>query len=132
VDALDSPPMERRDRRTSLVFFGAAALAWVIVGVIVQALDPRASPANGFIGAGAMGVAMGLTTAPLFWLAIFSRHHRIAYRGDWQRAVRRGAWVAILVALFVVMRIQGIFQPAIGLFLAAMVLVAETTLSAQR
>jgi hypothetical protein len=132
MDPIDSLAMERRDRRTSLVLFGAAALAWVAVGVIVQTLDPRASPSNGFIGAGAMGVAMGFTTAPLFWLAMFSRHHRIAYRGDWPRAVRRGAWVAILVALFVVMRVQGIFQPAIGLFLAAMVLVAETTLSAQR
>jgi hypothetical protein len=30
------------------------------------------------------------------------------------------------------MRVQGIFQPPIGLFLAAMVLVAEMTISAQR
>jgi hypothetical protein len=124
--------METRDRRVNLALFAAAAIAWLAVGGVVLYLDPRVSTANGFIGAGVMGLAMGLTTAPLFWLAVFSRHRRIAYRGDWPRAARRGAWVAILVALFVVMRIEGVFQPAIGLFLAAMVLVAETTLSAQR
>ncbi len=132
MDALDSGAMETRDRRVNLAVFGVAFLAWVAVGWVVLNLDPRTDPSAGFIGGAAMGVAVGLTTAPLFWLAAFSRHRRIAYRGDWARAVRRGGWVAILVALFIVMRVQGIFQPPIGLFLAAMVLVAEMTLSAQR
>jgi hypothetical protein len=132
MDALDSGPMETRDRRANLAVFGVAFLAWLVVGWVVLNLDPRADPSAGFIGAVAMGIAVGLTTAPLFWLAAFSRHRRIAYRGDWARALRRGGWVAILVALFIVMRVQGIFQPPIGLFLAAMVLVAEMTISAQR
>jgi hypothetical protein len=124
--------METRDRRANLAVFGVAFVAWVVVGWVVLNLDPRADPAVGYIGGAAMGAAVGLTMAPLFWLAAFSRHRRIAYRGDWARALRRGAWVAVLVALFVVMRVQGIFQPPIGLFLAAMVLVAEMTISAQR
>jgi hypothetical protein len=132
MDALDSGPMETRDRRANLAVFGVAFLAWLVVGWVVLNLDPRADPSAGFIGGAAMGIAVGLTTAPLFWLAAFSRHRRIAYRGDWARALRRGGWVAVLVALFVVLRVQGIFQPPIGLFLAAMVLVAEMTISAQR
>jgi hypothetical protein len=124
--------MEMRDRRANLALFGVALLAWVGAGWVLVNLDPRTDPTIGFIGASAIGLAMGVTTAPLFWLVAFGRHRRIAYRGDWTRALRRGAWVAVLVALFVVMRVQGIFQPAIGLFLAAMVLVAEMTLSTQR
>ena len=132
MDALDSGPMETRDRRANLAVFGVAFLAWLAVGWVVLNLDPRTDPSAGFIGGVAMGVAVGLTTVPLFWLAAFSRHRRIAYRGDWARAARRGGWIAVLVALFIVMRVQGIFQPPIGLFLAAMVLVAEMTISAQR
>lgn len=121
--------MGRRDRRLSLVVFGAAAVAWVVVGVIGMTLDPLANPGSGFIGAGALGVATALTAAPLFWLLGFARQRRIAYRGDWARAARRGAWVGILVSVFVVMRLNGIFQPEIGLFLVALAIVAEITLS---
>jgi hypothetical protein len=70
-----------------------------------------------------------MTAAPLFWLVGFARQRRIAYRGDWTRAIRRGAWVGVLVAVFVVMRLNGIFQPQIALFLLALALVAEITLS---
>ena len=72
------------------------------------------------------------TTAPLFWLVAFARQRRIAFRGDWTRAIRRGAWVAALVATFVVLRLQGIFQLPIALFLGAMAWVAESAISSQR
>lgn len=124
--------METRDRRANLAFFGLAVVAWLGVSWVVLNLDPRSDPGIGYLGAGAIGLAVGLTTVPLFWLGVFSRHRRIAYRGDWLRAVRRGGWVAVVIALFVVMRVQGLFQPAIGLFLVAMAFVAETTISAQR
>jgi hypothetical protein len=132
VVALDSGPMEARDRRANLGLFAASGLAWVLVGVVVLTLDPRVDPANGFIGAAAIGLAIGLTTAPLFWLAAFSRQRRIAYRGDWLRALRRAAWVAVLVAVFVVLRVQGIFSLPIAAFLIAIAVLAETTLSNQR
>jgi len=67
---------------------------------------------------------------PLFWLAGFARHRRIAYRGDWLKAIRRGAWLGVLVGVFVVMRLNGVFQPPIGLFLIALAIVAEVTLTA--
>lgn len=122
--------MEPRDRRLSLILFGVAAAAWAVVAAVALLVDPLSSPTAGFAGAGALGAAMGVTTAPLFWLAAFTRKGRIAYRGDWTRAIRRGAWVGILVAIFVVMRLNGIFQPQIGLFLIALALVAEVTLTA--
>ena len=124
--------MEARDRRASLALFAAAAAAWVLVGIVVITLDPRLDPLNGFAGAGVIGLAVGLTTAPLFWLGAFARQARIAFHGDWTRALRRGAWVGVLVAVLVVLRVQGILQLPIALFLAAMVFVAESTLSSQR
>ena len=56
----------------------------------------------------------------------------MAYRGDWLRAIRRGAWVAVVVAVFVALRLQGAFQLPIALFVLTMVLIAETTLSVER
>ena len=79
-----------------------------------------------------IGLAVGLTTIPLFWLSVFARHRRIAYRGDWMRAIRRGAWVTVVVAVLVVLRLQNLFQPQIALFILAMVFVAEATLSVER
>ena len=124
--------MEARDRRLSLGLFGAAAAAWVVVGLVVLTLDPRLSPLNGYVGAGAIGLAAGISTAPLFWLVGFARQRRIAYRGDWTRALRRGAWVAVLVAVLVVLRLQGILQLPIALFLSAMAWLAESAISSQR
>ena len=121
--------MQARDRRFSLVLFGLAVAAWAVVGVAALTVDPLANPGAGFVGAAALGSAAGLTATPLFWLVWFARQRRIAYRGDWVKAVRRGAWVGILVAVFVVMRLNGVFQPQIGLFIIALALVAEVTLS---
>ncbi|MEK6719484.1 MAG: hypothetical protein AABZ33_02300 [Chloroflexota bacterium] len=124
--------MEARDRLVNLGLFGAAAVVWFLVGIVVTTRDPLVDPMAGFIGAGLIGAALGLTAMPLFWLAVFGRHRRVAYKGDWLRAIRRGAWVALVVALFVVLRIQGVFQVPIALFVVAMVIVAESTLSVER
>lgn len=124
--------MESRDRLANLALFGAAAVLWILVGLIVTSRDPLVDPTAGFVGAVLMGVAVGLTVIPLFWLAVFARHGRIAYRGDWVRAVRRGVWVGLLVGLFVALRIQGSLQLPIALFVIAMVSIAEATLSAER
>jgi len=117
---------------TNLSLFGLAALAWILVGVVVTTRDPRTDSGAGLVGAGLMGLAIGLTCLPLFWLAVFGRHGRIAYRGDWLRAVRRGAWVGIVVTVFVVLRLQGAFSLPVALFVLVIVSVAEATLSAER
>ncbi len=124
--------MEARDRFANLSVFGAAAVAWVLVVLLVTTRDPRLDPVAGMVGAGLMGAALGLTMVPLFWLWAFARHHRIAYRGDWLRASRRGLWVAVVVSLFVALRLQGTFSIPIGIFVVALVLVSEATLSIDR
>lgn len=124
--------MEARDRLTNVSVFAAAGFVWLLVGLVVTTRDPLIDTGAGFLGAGLIGLAIGLTAIPLFWLSAFARHRRIAYRGDWIRAVRRGAWVAIIVALLVVLRLQNLFQLPIALFIVTMVLVAEATLSVER
>ncbi|HEX5822859.1 MAG TPA: hypothetical protein VFY18_00240 [Candidatus Limnocylindrales bacterium] len=124
--------MEARDRLANLGFFAAAGVVWVLVALVVTTRDPRIDPGAGYIGALLIGLALGLMVIPLFWLAIFGRHRRIAYRGDWTRAIRRGGWVAVVAALFVILRLQQVFQPPIALFILLMVLVAETILSVER
>ncbi|GAC1666039.1 MAG: hypothetical protein NVS9B8_07290 [Candidatus Limnocylindrales bacterium] len=131
-ETLDSLVMEPRDRLTNLAFFAGAGIIWILVALVVTTRDPRIDPTAGFIGAVLIGLAIGLMVVPLFWLAIFARHRRIAYRGDWMRAIRRGGWVAIVVAVFVILRLQGVFVPALALFIMALVVLAEAVLSVER
>lgn len=123
--------MEVRDRVTNLAILAAAVVAWAAVGVVVTTRDPRLDAGAGFTGAALIGLAAGLTTIPLFWLVVFGRHRRIAYRGDWFRAARRGGWVAIVLALFVGLRLQDALQLPIVLFVLVIVTVAESWLSAE-
>jgi hypothetical protein len=129
---LDSLVMESRDRLANLAFFAAAALVWLLVGLVVTTRDPIVDPSAGFIGAGLIGLAVALTLVPLLWLTVFGRHKQIAYRGDWLRAIRRSAWVGIIVAVLIVLRIQDLLELPIALFLIALTVVAEATLSAER
>jgi hypothetical protein len=132
LEPLDSLVMESRDRLVNLALFAAAAVVWILVAFVVTSRDPTVDPGAGFVGAGLIGLAVGLTVMPLFWLAVFARHRRIAYRGDWLRAIRRGAWVGVVVFVLVVLRLQGLFQLPVALFILAMVIVAEAALSADR
>jgi hypothetical protein len=130
--ALDSLVMEARDRLINLAAFGAAVVVWVLVGLIVTTRDPVADPLAGFIGAALIGLAVALTLIPIAWLLVFGRHRRIAYRGDWIRAARRGGWIGLIVAIFIVLRLQGALELPIALFILALASVAEATLSAER
>ncbi|HEY3164643.1 MAG TPA: hypothetical protein VGJ71_09795 [Candidatus Limnocylindrales bacterium] len=132
IEVLDFLVMEARDRLTNLGFFAAAGVVWVLVALVVTTRDPRIDSAAGFVGALLIGLAIGLTAVPLFWLVIFAQHRRIAYRGDWTRAVRRGGWVAIVTAVFVILRLQQAFAPALALFILALVVLAEAVLSVER
>jgi hypothetical protein len=124
--------MEIRDRTVNLALLAASGVAWIVVALIVTGSDPYAEPAAGYLGAVAIGVAVGLLAAPLCWLVVFARHRRIAYQGDWARAVRRGGWIGLFVAVLVVLRLVDAFQLPIVLFLAAIFIVAEIALSADR
>jgi hypothetical protein len=124
--------MTRRDRLANLALVVLAALAWLGVTWVLVSVDPRSDESAGYLGAVLMGTVAGLTATPMFWLTAFALRRRIAYRGAWTRAARRGTWVGVLVGVFVVMRLTGLFQPPIALFLAALVLVAEVSLTSQR
>ena len=69
--------MEPRDRLTNLALFGAALVVLILVGLVVTTQDPIKDPSAGFLGAALMGLAVGLTMVPLFWLTAFGRHRRI-------------------------------------------------------
>jgi hypothetical protein len=129
---LDFLVMEARDRLTNLGLFAAAGVVWVLVALVVTTRDPRIDVTAGYVGALLIGLAMGLTTIPLFWLSAFARHRRIAYGGDWTRASRRGGWVAVVTAVFVILRLQQLFVPALAIFILALVVLAEAVLSIER
>ncbi len=124
--------MDSRDRLINFATLSAAALAWIAVAIVLTTQDPRTSGQAAFVGAIAIGAAIGLTSVPVLWLAIFSRHARIAYRGDWLRAFRRGAWITFAITLFVLLRLEHAFSLPIALFILVIVGVAEATLSVDR
>jgi hypothetical protein len=123
--------MEARDRRATLGLVVAAVAAWLAVAVVLLTQDPNADVGVRYAGAAVIGLAAGLSAAPLFWLAGFARQRRISFRGDWIRAARRGAWVGGVVGLIVLLRIEGLFQPQVGLFVIALAIVAEVSLSSR-
>lgn len=130
--SVDSAAMEARDRLANLALLAASGVAWIVVAIILTTRDPYADPMAGYVGALAIGTAIGLLATPLWWLVVFARHRRIAYQGDWARAARRGAWVGLFAAVVVVLRLVDAFQLPIVLFLAAIFIVAEIALSAER
>jgi hypothetical protein len=124
--------MELRDRIVNLALLGGALLAWILLALVVTSRDPYEDPMAGYLGALLLGAAAGLTATPLAWLVVFARHRRIAYTGDWLRAGRRGAWIGLFVAILVILRLVDAFQLPIVAFLAAIFIVAEGALSAER
>jgi hypothetical protein len=124
--------MEARDRVLNLGLLATAGVVWILVALLLTSRDPYQDVAAAYLGAGLLGLAVGLVAAPLAWLVVFARHRRIAYTGDWMRAGRRGAWAGLLVTVLVVLRLVDAFQLPIVVFLAAIFIVAEITLSAER
>ena len=124
--------MELRDRTANYLCVALAAVAWGVVALLVTTTYPRQSPTTALTGALAIGAACGVTSVPLFWLAVFARHRRIAFRGDWGRAIRRGGWVGLAVAFLVALRLQDVLSLPIVVFVVTMVVLAEIALSAER
>ena len=123
--------MYARDRAANLGLFALGALSWSLVGLLFTTRAPTDIQVE-LIAASMLGLAIGLTVVPLFWLARFAAQRRIAYRGDWVRAGRRGVWVGVVVALFVVLRAQGAFSLPLALFVIVMVSFVEVSLSVER
>ncbi len=124
--------MEQRDRIANLAILAAAGVVWLLSLLVLTTRDPIEDPSARFVGAALLGLAVGLTAIPLAWLIVFARHRRIAYTGDWTRAVRRGAWAGLFVTVLVLLRLEGVLALPIVLFMLALIVVAEVTLSAER
>jgi hypothetical protein len=124
--------MEPRDRLANYFFVVLAAAAWVFVASLVTSTYPHQTSSTTLVGALAIGLACGATSVPLFWLAVFARHRRIAFRGDWGRAIRRGGWVGLAVAFLVALRLEDVLSLPIFVFVMTMIALAEIVLSAER
>jgi hypothetical protein len=121
--------VNRADRLTNLFLYLLAIVAWVAVAFAFTSYSPNEGAAALLAGALLLGAAVGLTLAPLFWLASFVRSNHIAYRGSWWRAGRRAGLCALVVALFILLRGQGIDSVPLLLFIVAMAVLVELTLS---
>jgi hypothetical protein len=124
--------VEPRDRIANLAILVAAGVVWLLALLVLSTRDPVEDPSARFVGAALLGLAVGITAIPLAWLIVFARHRRIAYGGDWTRAIRRGAWAGLFVTVLVLLRIEGVLALPIVLFMLALIVVAEMTLSAER
>ena len=104
----------------------------MLVGLVVTTRDPIVDPSAGFVGARLIGLAVGADAHPAH-LADGLRPpppDRLPGRLDAGGPARR--WVGIVVAVLVVLRLQGLLELPIALFMIALVVVAEATLSAER
>ena len=124
--------MNTRDRAANLVLLAAAIVTWGLLAWLFTSQSPIGDVRVQLLGAALLAVAAFTTLAPLLWLAAFAVRGRIAYRGEWLRAARRAAFVGLVAALFVVLRGQGILRAPIALFVVAMVVFVELTLSFRR
>ncbi len=124
-------PVYLRDRTMNLALLAGGVTSWALLGWLLFTRSPTNDPNAQVLAAVLLGLAFALTGASLFWLAAFSRR-RIAYQGDWLRAARRATWLGAGAALFVLLRGQGAFSLPLALFVIAMVLFVELTLSLRR
>ena len=62
----------------------------------------------------------------------FARRRRIAHRGDWIRAARRGLIAGFVVVLLVVIRAFGAFSLPLAAFVVAMAVFVELSLTIRR
>jgi hypothetical protein len=130
--AADDPPVKSVDRLANVGLVALCLAAWAAVVALLVGFDPRANGQVLLAGALGLGFALATSITPLLWLAGFARQGRIAYRGDWWRAVRRAALVGLVVAIFVVLRGEGALNLPLALFVVAMAALVELTLSLRR
>jgi hypothetical protein len=124
--------VNRADRLANLGLFTVALAAWTALALILVTFDPRADAAALLAGALTLGAAVAGTLAPVLWLVGFALQGRIAYRGDWWRAARRAALVGLIVAIFVVLRGEQALNLPLAMFVVAMAVLVELTLSLRR
>ncbi len=121
--------VSRYDRLANLTLFALAVAAWVGVAIVLLDFDPSANATVLLAGALLIGAAVGLLLMPVLWLIGFALQGRAAYRDDWSQAARRAIMVGLILALFVVLRGEEALNLPLALFVVAMALLVELTLS---
>ena len=132
-EPLDSLVWKPATGSTNIGLFAARPVVFALALSSPRRATRSIDPSAGWVGAILLGLSFGLFATMLFWLAVFARHRRIAYRGDWARAIRRGGWVGPRDRP--VRRPpaqQGASPGRSALFILALVAVAEATLSVER
>lgn len=124
--------MNRSDRYANLALFLVAAAAWAGLAYVLVTSYPTDSAGALLAGALLLGGSVAFTVAPLLWLGSYVFSRRIAYRGSWWRAGRRAALSGLVATMFVLMRGQGAFSVPLALFVVAMAVLVELTLSLRR
>ena len=122
-------PVNTADRLANVGLFVAALAAWAGLAYVLLNIDPRGNGPVLLAVALLLGAAVAATIAPLLWLAGFVRNKRIAYRGDWWRAARRATLVGLVATINVLLRGQAPFSVPLALFIVAMAVLIELTLS---
>lgn len=74
------------------------------------------APRNLVIAVGLAAVAAGVLITPFAFLGEVLARKRIVYRGAWERAVRRGTLVGLVVAALAGLRLGGALSVPIAIF----------------
>jgi hypothetical protein len=70
-------------------------------------------------------LTVGLVVTPFAFLGEFVVRRRIAYRGGWGRAVRRGALCAVVVAALGALRVGGALTVPVAIFVVLLAALVE-------
>jgi hypothetical protein len=85
---------------------------------------PTAGP-NLAIGVALAGVSVAALVTPFAFLGEFLARRRIAYRGAWPRAARRGAIAGLVIATLAGLRLGGALSVPVALFVLLVAGAAE-------
>lgn len=107
-------------------------MSWAAVAYVLTTIDPLGDSSVIVAGAVLIGAAVALTLAPLVWIAGFVRTRHIAFKGDWIRACRRAALCGLVVTLLIVLRAQDALSLPMAMFVIAMPVLVEVSLSVRR
>ena len=124
--------MLMRDRLTGLLLLVLAVASWGAVALLVLERSPVGQPLVQLAGAVAIGIAMGISAWPLFWLVGYARQRTIAYRGDWGRAGRRALIVGMTASVLVMLRGQSTLSVPLAAFVITLAVLVEAAFSLRR
>jgi hypothetical protein len=110
-----------------------AVLAVLVLVVFAGNACPSATPNNACAGAavnrivvvGLAAVAVALTITPFAFLGEFLVRRRIAYRGGWFRAARRGVLGGAAVAALAALRLGGALNVPVAIFVLLLAFLVE-------